>query len=120
MFLFSYFISFASEIGDGQKKDENSIVPIVVTVEPEDFHRSITPEIDAYFLNGYVVISFTGAQDFVVVTVRNLTSGRHVQNFFDTSCMSANIDIRDIVTSGDYIIEFDFANFDTYVGEFSL
>lgn len=50
----------------------------------------------------------------------NTSNGGQVQNLYDASNMNVVIDIMDILTSGDYIVEFEFDNFDIYIGEFSL
>lgn len=112
--------STASEISDDKKKEPSTIVPIVVTIGPQDFHRNITPEIEAYYSNGYVNIFFYGFSGGVTVTVHNISNGCQIQNLLDASSINAVIDIRSILASGEYIVEFEFDNFDTYIGEFSI
>lgn len=116
----SVLCSTANEMGDDKKKETSTIVPIVVTQGPQDFHRNITPEIEAYYSNGYVNVFFYGIYGGVTITVRNISNGCQVQNFLDTSSMNVVIDIRSILTSGEYIVEFEFDNLETYIGEFSL
>lgn len=110
----------AADTNDDSKKEATTIVPIVVTKGSQDFHRSLTPEIEAYYSNGYVNISFYGVTGGVTVTVYNVSNGGQVRNFYDSSYMNVVMDIRTIQTSGEYIVEFEFDNFDTYIGEFSL
>lgn len=98
MLLFASFLcSTANDTGDDNKKETGTIVPIVVTKGPQNLHRSLTPEIEAYYSNGCLV-----------------------QNYFDASSMNVLMDIRSILTSGEYFLEFEFDNFDTYIGEFSI
>lgn len=121
LLLFSSFLYCAAfDTNDDNKKETTTIVPIVVTKGPQDFHRSLTPEIEAYYFNGHVNVFFYGVSGCVTVTVNNTSNGGQVQNLFDASNMNVAIDIRNILTSGEYIVEFEFDNFDTYIGEFSL
>lgn len=110
----------AVDTNDDNKKETTTIVPIVVTKGPQDFHRSLTPEIEAYYSNGHVNVFFYGVSGCVTVTVYNTSNGGQVQNLFDASNMNVAIDIRNILTSGEYIVEFDFDNHDTYIGDFCL
>ncbi|MDD6825345.1 MAG: DUF3244 domain-containing protein [Oscillospiraceae bacterium] len=110
----------AVDTNDDKKTQTTTIVPIVVTKGPQDFHRSLTPEIEAYYSNGHVNVFFYGVSGSVTVTVYNTSNGGQVQNLYDASNMNVVIDIMDILTSGDYIVEFEFDNFDIYIGEFSL
>lgn len=110
----------AADTNDDSKKETTTIVPIVVTKGPQDFHRSLTPEIEAYYSNGYVNVFFYGVSGGVTVTVYNTSNGGQVQNLYDASYMNVVMDIRSIQTSGEYIVEFEFDNFDTYIGVFSL
>lgn len=105
---------------DDKKTETSTIVPIVVTKDSPNFHRSLTPEIEAYYSNGHVNVFFYRVSGGVTVTVYNTSNGGQVQNFFDASNMNVVIDIRNILTPGEYIAEFEFDNFDTYIGEFSL
>ena len=116
----SVLCSTANSIGDDNKKETSTIVPIVVTKGPQNLHRSLTPEIEAFYSNGYVNIFFYGVSGGVTVTVHNISNGGHVQYIFDSSSMNVVMDIRSILTSGEYFLEFEFDNFDTYIGEFSI
>ena len=125
--VFTILLLFASllycaavDTNDDNKKETTTIVPIVVTKGPQDFHRSLTPEIEAYYSNGQVNVSFYRVSGGVTITVYNTSNGGQVQNFFDASNMNVAIDIRNILTSGEYIVEFDFDNHDTYIGDFCL
>lgn len=121
LLLFTSLLNCAAvDTNDDNKKETTTIVPIVVTKGPQDFHRSITPEIEAYYSNGHVNVFFYGVSGGVTVTVYNTSNGGQVQNFFDASNMNVVIDIRSILTSGEYIVEFELDNFDTCIGEFSL
>ena len=110
----------AVDTNDDKKTQTSTIVPIVVTKDSPNLHRSLTPEIEAYYSNGYVYISFYGVTGGVTVTVYNVSNGGQVRNFYDSSYMNVVMDIRSIQTSGEYIVDFEFDNFDTYIGEFSL
>lgn len=66
------------------------------------------------------MFSFYGVSGSVAVTVYNISNGGQVRNLFDASSMNVSIDIRSILTSGEYIVEFELDNFDTYIGEFSI
>lgn len=121
LLLFTSLLNCAAvDTNDDKKTQTTTIVPIVVAKGPQDFHRSLTPEIDAYYSNGHVNVFFYGVSGSVTVTVYNTSNGGQVQNLFDASNMNVVIDIRSILTSGEYIVEFDFDNHDTYIGEFSL
>lgn len=121
LILFTGIVNCAATATCDDKKTETStIVPIVVTKDSPNFHRSLTPEIEAYYSNGYVNISFYGVTGGVTVTVYNVSNGGQVRDFYDSSYMNVVMDIRSIQTSGEYIVEFEFDNFDTYIGEFSL
>lgn len=121
LLLFSSFLYCAAfDTNDDKKKETTTIVPIVVTKGPQDFHRSLTPEIEAYYSNGHVNVFFYGVSGCVTVIVYNTSNGGQVQNLFDASNMNVAIDIRNILTSGEYIVEFDFDNHDTYIGDFCL
>ena len=50
----------------------------------------------------------------------NLSSGTQVQELVDTSAMSVAIDINQILSTGDYIIELVYDNGNRYVGYFTL
>lgn len=121
LLLFTSLLNCAAvDTNDDKKTQTTTIVPIVVTKVPQDFHRSLTPEIDAYYSNGHVNVFFYGISGGVTVTVYNTSNGGQVKNLYDASNMNVVIDIMNILTSGDYIVEFEFDNFDTYIGEFSL
>lgn len=121
LLLFTSLLNCAAvDTNDDKKTRTTTIVPIVVTKGPQDFHRSLTPEIEAYYSNGHVNVFFYGVSGSVTVTVYNTSNGGQVQNLYDASNMNVVIDIMDILTSGDYIVEFEFDNFDIYIGEFSL
>lgn len=121
LLLFTSLLNCAAvDTNDDKKTQTTTIVPIVVTKGPQDFHRSLTPEIEAYYSNGHVNVFFYGVSGSVTVTVYNTSNGGQVQNLYDASNMNVVIDIMDILTSGDYIVEFEFDNFDIYIGEFSL
>lgn len=121
LLLFSSFLYCAAvDTNDDKKTQTTTIVPIVVTKGPQDFHRSLMPEIEAYYSNGHVNVFFYGVSGGVTVTVYNTSNGGQVKNLFDASNMNVVIDIRSILTSGEYIVEFELDNFDTYIGEFSL
>ena len=121
LLLFSSFLYCAAvDTNDDKKTQTTTIVPIIVTKGPQDFHRSLTPEIEAYYSNGHVNVFFYGVSGGVTVTVYNTSNGGQVQNLYDASNMNVVIDIRNILTSGEYIVEFEFDNFDSYIGEFSL
>lgn len=121
LLLFTSLLNCAAvDTNDDHKKETTTIVPIVVTKGPQDFHRSLTPEIEAYYSNGHVNVFFYGVSGCVTVIVYNTSNGGQVQNLFDASNMNVVIDIRSILTSGEYIVEFELDNFDTYIGEFSL
>ena len=121
LLLFTSLLNCAAvDTNDDKKTKTTTIVPIVVTKVPQDFHRSLTPEIDAYYSNGHVNVFFYGISGGVTVTVYNTSNGGQVKNLYDASNMNVVIDIMNILTSGDYIVEFEFDNFDTYIGEFSL
>ena len=121
LLLFTSLLNCAAvDTNDDKKTQTTTIVPIVVTKGPQDFHRSLTPEIEAYYSNGHVNVFFYGVSGSVTVTVYNTSNGGQVQNLYDASNMNVVINIMDILTSGDYIVEFEFDNFDIYIGEFSL
>lgn len=121
LLLFTSLLNCAAvDTNDDNKKETTTIVPVVVTKGPQDFHRSLTPEIEAYYSNGHVTVFFYGVSGGVTVTVYNTSNGGQVQNFFDASNINVVIDIRNILTPGEYIVEFELDNFDTYIGEFSL
>lgn len=121
LLLFASFLcSTANDTGDDNKKETGTIVPIVVTKGPQNLHRSLTPEIEAYYSNGYVNIFFYGVSGGVTVTVHNISNGCLIQNYFDASSMNVLMDIRSILTSGEYTVEFEFDNLDTFIGEFSI
>lgn len=121
LLLFTSLLNCAAvDTNDDKKTQTTTMVPIVVTKVPQDFHRSLTPEIDAYYSNGHVNVFFYGISGGVTVTVYNTSNGGQVKNLYDASNMNVVIDIMNILTSGDYIVEFEFDNFDTYIGEFSL
>ena len=121
LLLFSSFLYCAAvDTNDDKKTQTTTIVPIVVTKGPQDFRRSLTPEFEAYYSNGHVNVFFYGVSGGVTVTVYNTSNGGQVQNLYDASNMNVVIDIRNILTSGEYIVEFEFDNFDSYIGEFSL
>ena len=121
LLLFTSLLNCAAvDTNDDKKTQTTTIVPIVVTKVPQDFHRSLTPEIDAYYSNGHVNVFFYGISGGVTVTVYNTSNGGQVKNLYDASNMNVVIDIMNILTSGDYIVEFEFDNFDTYIGDFSL
>ena len=119
LFFLSCVLCPASVSGD-DKKDETPVVPIVVTNNTQNLHRGLVSEIDAYYSNGYVNVFFYGVSGSVAVTVYNISNGGQVRNLFDASSMNVSIDIRSILTSGEYIVEFELDNFDTYIGEFSI
>ena len=121
LLLFTSLLNCAAvDTNDDNKKETTTIVPVVVTKGPQDFHRSLTPEIEAYYSNGHVTVFFYGVSGGVTVTVYNTSNGGQVQNFFDASNINVVIDIRNILTPGEYIVEFELDNFDTCIGEFSL
>lgn len=119
LLFFSCIVCSASVMCD-EEKDSTKAVPIVVTNTSQNLYRGLTPEITAYYLNGYVHIFFNGVSGNVLVTVNNVTDGGQVQNLFDASFMNVSMDIRSILTSGEYYIELVLDNFDTYIGDFSL
>lgn len=119
LLFFSCIVCSASVMCD-EEKDNTKAVPIVVSDTSQNLHRGLTPEINAYYLNGYVHIFFNGVSGNVLVTVNNVTAGGQVQNLFDASFMNVSMDIRSILTSGEYYIELVLDNFDTFIGDFSL
>lgn len=75
----------------------------------------------AYYMAGYINISFNSVEEHIVnVNVMNLSIGTQVQELVYTSAMSVAIDINQILSTGDYIIELVYDNGNRYVGYFTL
>lgn len=72
LLLFTSLLNCAAvDTNDDKKTQTTTIVPIVVTKGPQDFHRSLTPEIEAYYSNGHVNVFSYGVSGSVTVTVYN-------------------------------------------------
>ena len=75
----------------------------------------------AYYMNGLINVSFNSALDHsVIISVRNLSNGTQIQELINTSMMMVTIDVSEIISSGDFIIEFLYDNGDTYIGYFAI
>lgn len=75
----------------------------------------------AYYMAGYINISFNSVEEHIVnVNIMNLNRGTQVRELVDTSVMSIVIDMNQILSAGDYTIELVYDNDNTYVGYFTL
>ncbi len=97
--------------------------PTIITIlHPDTIHeRSMCDMPQAYYMAGYINISFNSVEEHIVnINIMNLSRGTQVQELVYTSAMSVSIDINQILSTSDYIIELVYDNGNRYVGYFTL
>lgn len=114
--------SAVSLSADNEKPTQQTTPIIIAVLTPGTVHgRSLSDMPQAYYMDGYINASFNSATDhFVTINVRNLSNGMQTQELINTSMMVVTIDVNEILSSGDFIIEFSYDNGDTYIGYFAI
>lgn len=106
---------------DNDDKKVDDIIPIIVRENSQDFQRSISAGIEAYYYSGHIYISIYTTEDINgYIKITHLSSGEHLFTNFDESMRFFSIDISEILMSGEYIIQFICHNTHTYEGSFML
>ena len=114
--------SSVSLSADNEKPTQQTTPIIIAVLTPGTVHgRSLSDMPQAYYMNGCINVSFNSTVDHsVIICVRNLSNGTQIQELINTSMMVVTIDVNEILSSGDFIIEFSYDNGDTYIGYFTL
>lgn len=98
------------------------IQPIIITIETEGIihGRTLDNLPEAFYSDGYIYVKFNHYNsEYVSISVRNLDTGESINDVISPSLVTFAIDIKSILSSGYYIIEF-LCNNTTYVGYFTL
>ena len=92
---------------------------IVVRNESPNFHRTLEVGIFAYYMEGAITLDFVDNLGAAMVSVQNLTDGGQIVELIDTSICNI-IDIKSILTTGDYYITITTLSGDIYYADFHL
>ena len=100
--------SAVSLSADNEKPTQQTTPIIIAVLTPGTVHgRSLSDMPQAYYMNGCINVSFNSVEEnYITIQVRNLTTGAQVQKVVDISMSLVSIDINEILSSGEYIVDF--------------
>lgn len=113
-------LSFFSAYADDEPKP---VKPTIITIvkSGDILERGICNLPQAYYSDGYIYVTFeSDVYGMASVNVTNISTGAILQEWITASFETSIVDINSIVSSGDYVVEFNCDNSDSFIGYFTL
>ena len=112
-------VTLANAFSLDVSKADGECLPVIITNQSTDLHRSGFLELEAYYCNGYLYVnSYSGR--LVLINVINLVNGNTMTVSLDSSQCFSSIDISALGLYGKFYIEFLYENSGMYIGTFSI